>query len=45
LELLNRYETQFGETPMVAFLHPQTSKKMIRDALRKKRPFNGRDMK
>jgi hypothetical protein len=45
LELLHRYETQFGETPMVAFLHPQTSKKMIRNALRRKRPFNERDMK
>jgi hypothetical protein len=44
LELLERYEAQFGETPPVAFLDPQTSKRMIVDALRNNRPFNEKDL-
>ena len=44
LELLERYEAQFGETPPVAFLDPQTSKKMILDALRNNRPFDEKDL-
>ena len=43
-ELLERYEVQFGETPPVAFLDPDTSKRMIKAALRKKRPFNENDL-
>jgi hypothetical protein len=43
LELLERYEAQFGETPPVAFLDPDTSKRMIKVALRKKQPFNEKD--
>ena len=34
-ELLERYEAHFGETPPVAFLHPNTSKRMIKAALRR----------
>ena len=43
-ELLERYEAQFGETPPVAFLHPQTSKRIIMDALRNNRPINEKDL-
>ena len=43
-ELLERYEAQFGETPPVAFLDPNTSKRMIKAALRKNRPFNEKDL-
>jgi hypothetical protein len=43
-ELLERYEAQFAETPPVAFLDPDTSKRMIKAALRKKRPFNEKDL-
>src|ERR1019366_851904 len=43
-ELLERYEAHFGETPPVAFLDPNTSKRMIKAALRKKRPFNEKDL-
>jgi hypothetical protein len=44
LELLERYEEQFGETPPVAFLDPNTSKRMIKTALRKNHPFNEKDL-
>jgi hypothetical protein len=43
-ELLERYEALFGETPPVAFLDPDTSKRMIKAALRKNRPFNEKDL-
>ena len=43
-ELLERYEAQFGETPPVAFLAPNTSKRMIKAAIRKNRPFNEKDL-
>ena len=43
-ELLERYEAQFGETPPVAFLDPNTSKRMIKAAIRKNRPFNEKDL-
>jgi hypothetical protein len=43
-ELLERYEAQFGETPPVAFFDPNTSKRMIKAALRKNRPFNEKDL-
>jgi hypothetical protein len=43
LALLEQYEAQFGETPPVAFLDPDTSKRMIKTALRKKRPFSEKD--
>ena len=44
MELLARYEAQFGEIPFVAFLDPQRSKRMIRDSLRNNRPFNLKDL-
>jgi hypothetical protein len=44
LRLLERYEQRFGETPPVAFLAPQTSKRMIMDALQRNRPFNEKDL-
>jgi hypothetical protein len=43
-DLLERYEAQFGETPPVAFLDPNTSKRMLKAALRKKHPFNEKDL-
>jgi len=44
LKLLERYETQFGETPPVGLLDPQRSKRMIMDAFRNNRPFNEKDL-
>ena len=44
LQLLERYEEQFGETPPIYFLTPETSKRMIIDALRRNRPFNEEDL-
>jgi len=44
LELLARYEKQFGEIPFVAFLDPRKSKRMIKKALRDNRPFNLKDI-
>jgi hypothetical protein len=44
LQLLERYEEQFGETPPIYFLAPKTSKRMILDALRRNRPFNEKDL-
>ena len=43
-KLLERYETQFGETPPVGLLDPQRSKRMIMDAFRNNRPFNEKDL-
>jgi hypothetical protein len=43
-ELLERYEALFGETPPVAFIDPDTSKRMIKAALRENRPFNEKDL-
>jgi len=42
-KLLDRYEAQFGETPPIAFLDPQTSKRLMMDAIRNNRPFNEKD--
>jgi hypothetical protein len=44
LQLLERYEEQFGETPPIYFLTPETSKRMIIDALRRNCPFNEEDL-
>jgi hypothetical protein len=44
LQLLERYEERFGETPPVHFLAPETSKRMIIDALQRNRPFNEKDL-
>jgi hypothetical protein len=44
LQLLERYEEQFGETPPIYFLAPETSKRIIIDALRRNRPFNEEDL-
>jgi hypothetical protein len=43
-KLLDRYEAQFGETPPIAFLDPQTSKRMMMDAIQNNRPFNEKDL-
>ena len=43
-KLLDRYEAQFGETPPIAFLDPQTSKRMMMDAIQNNRPFNEEDL-
>ena len=43
-ELLERYEALFGETRPVAFIDPDTSKRMIKAALRENRPFNEKDL-
>ena len=39
MELIEKYEKIFGCVPPVAFLDPQTSKKMIRESLGSNRPF------
>ena len=44
LQLLERYEERFGETPPIHFLAPETSKRMIIDALRRNCPFNEKDL-
>ena len=44
MKLLDRYEKEFGETPPVAFLNPTTSKRLVRQALRAKRPFSENDL-
>jgi hypothetical protein len=44
LQLLERYEERFGETPPVYFLAPKTSKRLIIDALRRNRPFDEKDL-
>ena len=44
LDLLEKYEKQFNETPPVGFIDPQTSKRMIRKALRDNRPFDEKDL-
>jgi hypothetical protein len=43
-KLLDRDEAQFGETPPIAFLDPQTSKRLMMDAIRNNRPFNEKDL-
>jgi hypothetical protein len=43
-KLLGRYEEQFGETPPIAFLDPQTSKRLMMNAIRNNRPFNEKDL-
>jgi hypothetical protein len=43
-KLLDRYEAQFGEAPPIAFLDPQTSKRLMMDAIRNNRPFNEKDL-
>jgi len=43
-KLLDRYEAQFGETPPIAFLDPQTSKRMMMAAIQNNRPFNEEDL-
>ena len=43
-KLLDRYEAQFGETPPIAFLDPQTSKRMMMGAIQNNRPFNEEDL-
>jgi hypothetical protein len=40
VKLLEKYEQKFGETPPIAFIDPETSKKMMRKALRDDLPFN-----
>jgi hypothetical protein len=45
LALLEKYERTFGEVPLIAFLHPQTSKKLMRIALKSNRPVTVDDLK
>jgi hypothetical protein len=44
IELLELYESQFGETPPVAFLDSETSKRMLLRAFQDNRPFNEKDV-
>src|SRR5690348_14662829 len=44
VELLEKYEQKFGETPPIAFTDPETSKKMMRKALKDNIPFNEKDL-
>jgi len=43
-DLLEEYERQFGETPPIAFVDPETSKRMMTKALRDNRPFDEKDL-
>ena len=43
-ELLEQYEAQFGETPPVAFLDLETSKRLLLRAFQDNRPFNEKDV-
>ncbi len=45
LDLLEEYEKKFNETPPVAFLDPNTSKKLMRKAINNGVPFNEKDLK
>ncbi len=42
-KLIDKYEEKFGCMPLVAFLDPQTSKKMIRESLGSNRPISEAD--
>ena len=42
--LMEKYMDTFGETPPIAFLHPDTSIKLMKDALKTKTPFNEKDI-
>jgi hypothetical protein len=44
VKLLEKYERKFGETPPIAFIDPETSKKMMRKALRDNLAFNEKDL-
>jgi hypothetical protein len=43
-DLLEEYEKKFGETPPIAFVDPETSKRMMKRALRDNRPFDEKDL-
>ena len=43
MKLIDKYEEKFGCVPPVAFLDPQTSKKMIRESLGSNRPISEAD--
>ena len=43
MKLIDKYEEKFGCMPPVAFLDPQTSKKMIRESLGSNCPFSEAD--
>ena len=43
MRLLVLYERTFGETPPVAHLDPETSKRLIKQALKSKSPVNEKD--
>jgi hypothetical protein len=42
--LLDRYQQEFKEAPPVAFLDPELSKRLIKQALRFKTPFSEKDL-
>ena len=44
VKLLEKYEQKFGETPPIAFIDTETSKKMMRKALRDNLPFNEKEL-
>jgi hypothetical protein len=44
VKLLEKYEQKFRETPPIAFVDPETSKKMMRKALRDNLPFNEKEL-
>ncbi len=43
-DMMERYEAVFGETPPVAFLHPDVSKRMMLRAFQENRPFDEADV-
>ena len=45
LDLLKEYEKEFNETPPVAFLDPETSEKLMREAIKNGKPFDEKDLK
>ncbi len=42
IRLLDRYEAEFKEVPPIAFCDPETSKRLLKEALNSKIPFNER---
>lgn len=44
LDLIEQYETMFGETPPVACIYYKVSKRMLKRAIETGKPFNEKDV-
>ena len=45
MDLMDLYVERFGETPPIAFLDPDTSKRLMRQSLSSGKPFSEKDLK